>query len=88
MLSGSVYNSLCLLLALKCSSSFFFLFLRWLRNGTEIDVESDYRYSLIEGSLIISNPNEMKDSGQYQCLTTNMFGSILSREAVLQFACE
>ncbi|KAF2985460.1 hypothetical protein EK904_000121 [Melospiza melodia maxima] len=61
---------------------------RWLRNGTEIDIESDYRLSLIEGSLIISNPSETKDSGQYQCLTTNMFGSILSREAVLQFACE
>ncbi|XP_032907247.1 contactin-5 isoform X2 [Catharus ustulatus] len=59
---------------------------RWLRNGTEIDIESDYRFSLIEGSLIISNPSEMKDSGQYQCLTTNTFGSILSREAVLQFA--
>ncbi|XP_053911971.1 contactin-5 isoform X2 [Cuculus canorus] len=28
----------------------------------------------------------MKDSGQYQCLTTNILGSILSREAVLQFA--
>ncbi|XP_039241314.1 contactin-5 isoform X3 [Pipra filicauda] len=59
---------------------------RWLRNGTEIDIESDYRFSLIEGSLIINNPSEMKDSGQYQCLTTNTFGSILSREAVLQFA--
>uniref|UniRef100_A0A674K6G6 Contactin-5 n=1 Tax=Terrapene triunguis TaxID=2587831 RepID=A0A674K6G6_9SAUR len=59
---------------------------RWLRNGTEIDIESDYRYSLIEGSFIISNPNEAKDSGQYQCLTTNVFGSILSREATLQFA--
>ncbi|XP_054020520.1 contactin-5 isoform X2 [Dryobates pubescens] len=59
---------------------------RWLRNGTEIDIGSDYRFSLIEGSLIINNPSEMKDSGQYQCLTTNMFGSILSREAVLQFA--
>ncbi|CAM2095780.1 unnamed protein product [Caretta caretta] len=60
---------------------------RWLRNGTEIDIESDYRYSLIEGSFIINNPNEAKDSGQYQCLTTNVFGSILSREATLQFAC-
>ncbi|XP_077197612.1 contactin-5 [Paroedura picta] len=59
---------------------------RWLRNGTEMDPESDYRYSLIEGSIIISNPSEAKDSGQYQCLTTNVFGSILSREAVLQFA--
>ncbi|MBZ3878898.1 Contactin-5, partial [Sciurus carolinensis] len=60
---------------------------RWLRNGTEIDLESDYRYSLIDGTFIINNPNEAKDSGHYQCLATNTFGSILSREATLQFAC-
>ncbi|XP_042315641.1 contactin-5 isoform X2 [Sceloporus undulatus] len=59
---------------------------KWLRNGTEIDTESDYRYSVIEGSIIINNPSETKDAGQYQCITTNMFGSILSREAALQFA--
>ncbi|XP_068936771.1 contactin-5 [Petaurus breviceps papuanus] len=59
---------------------------RWLRNGTEIDLESDYRYSLIEGNLIISNPIEAKDAGHYQCLTSNSLGSILSREATLQFA--
>ncbi|XP_059961217.1 contactin-5 [Mesoplodon densirostris] len=59
---------------------------RWLRNGTEIDLESDYRYSLIDGDFIISNPSEAKDSGHYQCLAANTFGSILSREAVLQFA--
>uniref|UniRef100_A0A673TXD5 Contactin-5 n=1 Tax=Suricata suricatta TaxID=37032 RepID=A0A673TXD5_SURSU len=59
---------------------------RWLRNGTEIDLDSDYRYSLIDGTFIINNPSEAKDSGHYQCLATNMFGSILSREAILQFA--
>uniref|UniRef100_A0A8D2CU99 Contactin-5 n=1 Tax=Sciurus vulgaris TaxID=55149 RepID=A0A8D2CU99_SCIVU len=59
---------------------------RWLRNGTEIDLESDYRYSLIDGTFIINNPNEAKDTGHYQCLATNTFGSILSREATLQFA--
>ncbi|XP_003253076.1 contactin-5 [Nomascus leucogenys] len=59
---------------------------RWLRNGTEIDLESDYRYSLIDGTFIISNPSEAKDSGHYQCLATNTLGSILSREATLQFA--
>uniref|UniRef100_A0A4W2G3I6 Contactin-5 n=1 Tax=Bos indicus x Bos taurus TaxID=30522 RepID=A0A4W2G3I6_BOBOX len=59
---------------------------RWLRNGTEIDLESDYRYSLIDGAFIISNPSEAKDSGHYQCLAANTFGSILSREVVLQFA--
>lgn len=59
---------------------------RWLRNGTEIDLESDYRYSLIDGTFIISNPSEAKDSGHYQCLAVNTLGSILSREAILQFA--
>uniref|UniRef100_A0A8C6FR96 Contactin-5 n=1 Tax=Moschus moschiferus TaxID=68415 RepID=A0A8C6FR96_MOSMO len=59
---------------------------RWLRNGTEIDLESDYRYSLIDGAFIISNPSEAKDSGHYQCLAANTFGSILSREVILQFA--
>uniref|UniRef100_A0A7N4P7N7 Contactin-5 n=1 Tax=Sarcophilus harrisii TaxID=9305 RepID=A0A7N4P7N7_SARHA len=59
---------------------------RWLRNGTELDLESDYRYSLIEGNLIINNPSEAKDAGHYQCLTANSLGSILSREAILQFA--
>nr|XP_020651666.1 contactin-5 isoform X1 [Pogona vitticeps] len=59
---------------------------RWFRNGTEIDVESDYRYSMVEGNIIINNPSETKDAGQYQCFTTNIFGSILSREATLQFA--
>ncbi|XP_038617776.1 contactin-5 isoform X2 [Tachyglossus aculeatus] len=59
---------------------------RWLQNGTEIDLESDYRYSLIEGNFIISSPSEAKDSGYYQCLASNTFGSILSREAILQFA--
>ncbi|EFB21034.1 hypothetical protein PANDA_019389, partial [Ailuropoda melanoleuca] len=59
---------------------------RWLRNGTEIELESDYRYSLVDGTFIISNPSEAKDFGHYQCLAANTFGSILSREAILQFA--
>ncbi|KAM5180992.1 contactin-5 [Mantella aurantiaca] len=59
---------------------------RWLRNGTEIDLENDYRYTLIDGNLIISSPNEVKDSGQYQCIAANTLGRVLSREASLQFA--
>ncbi|MGH0144351.1 UNVERIFIED_CONTAM: hypothetical protein FKN15_043219 [Acipenser sinensis] len=61
---------------------------RWLFNGTEIDITIDYRYSLIDGNLIIMNPNEVRDSGKYQCLVTNSFGTIISRDAMLQFACE
>ncbi|XP_078513119.1 contactin-5 [Lissotriton helveticus] len=59
---------------------------RWLKNGTVIDLESDYRYTLVEGSFIISSPIEEKDSGWYQCLISNTFGTVLSREAALQFS--
>ncbi|XP_030056084.1 contactin-5 [Microcaecilia unicolor] len=59
---------------------------RWLHNGTEINMENNYRYSLIEGNFIILSPLEEKDSGRYQCVTYNSFGTILSREASLQFA--
>lgn len=49
---------------------------------------TDYRYSLVEGSLLIDNPNKTQDAGMYQCVATNPFGTIVSREAKLQFACE
>ncbi|XP_024910942.1 contactin-5-like [Cynoglossus semilaevis] len=59
---------------------------RWLINGTEVDIEADYRYSLIDGSLIITNVSEVTDHGTYQCRAANSVGVILSREALLQFA--
>ncbi|XP_061073123.1 LOW QUALITY PROTEIN: contactin-5-like [Conger conger] len=59
---------------------------RWMFNGTELDVRSDFRYTQIEGSLVISTPSEARDSGRYQCTASNTFGTILSREALLQFA--
>ncbi|XP_039600283.1 contactin-5 isoform X2 [Polypterus senegalus] len=59
---------------------------RWLHNGTEVDFSSDIRYSLTEGSFVITNPNEAKDSGKYQCVATNIFGTIISKDALLQFA--
>ncbi|KAG5837615.1 hypothetical protein ANANG_G00241260 [Anguilla anguilla] len=59
---------------------------RWMFNGTELDVGSDFRYTQIEGSLVIAEPSEGRDLGQYQCKATNLFGSVLSRDALLQFA--
>ncbi|XP_069852911.1 contactin-5 isoform X1 [Dipodomys merriami] len=59
---------------------------RWLRNGTEVDWEGDFRYRLLDGTLVISSPSEVKDAGHYQCVASNTFGSVLSREATLQFA--
>ncbi|NWT00203.1 CNTN4 protein, partial [Mionectes macconnelli] len=58
----------------------------WKLNGTSIDVGMDFRYSLVEGNLLINNPNKTQDAGTYQCVATNPFGTIVSREAKLQFA--
>ncbi|KAJ8368639.1 hypothetical protein SKAU_G00086670 [Synaphobranchus kaupii] len=59
---------------------------RWIFNGTELDVQMDFRYTQIEGGLIISEPSEDRDYGMYQCKATNVFGTVLSRDALLQFA--
>uniref|UniRef100_A0A8B9I0B4 Contactin-5 n=1 Tax=Astyanax mexicanus TaxID=7994 RepID=A0A8B9I0B4_ASTMX len=58
----------------------------WLINGTDVDVEVDFRYSLIDGNLIINNASEAIDFGKYQCRAENSVGTVLSREALLQFA--
>uniref|UniRef100_A0AAR2IWC7 Contactin-5 n=1 Tax=Pygocentrus nattereri TaxID=42514 RepID=A0AAR2IWC7_PYGNA len=58
----------------------------WLINGTDVDVEADFRYSLIDGNLIINNASEAIDFGKYQCRAENSIGAVLSREALLQFA--
>uniref|UniRef100_A0A8B9PTZ1 Contactin 4 n=1 Tax=Apteryx owenii TaxID=8824 RepID=A0A8B9PTZ1_APTOW len=58
----------------------------WKLNGTGIDIGMDYRYSVVEGNLLINNPNKTQDPGTYQCVATNPFGTIVSKEAKLQFA--
>ncbi|OWK02672.1 hypothetical protein Celaphus_00010356, partial [Cervus elaphus hippelaphus] len=63
-----------------------FLYYRWKLNGTDVDIGMDFRYSVVEGSLLINNPNKTQDAGMYQCIATNSFGTIVSREAKLQFA--
>ncbi|NXD05913.1 CNTN6 protein, partial [Nothocercus nigrocapillus] len=59
---------------------------RWKQNGTDIDLTMSYHYRLVGGSLAINNPHKKQDTGTYQCLATNSFGTILSRKAKLQFA--
>ncbi|XP_069572420.1 contactin-5 isoform X4 [Brachyistius frenatus] len=59
---------------------------RWYVNGTEVDSEADYRYSFVDGNLIITNASETTDYGKYQCKAENSFGTVLSRDALLQFA--
>uniref|UniRef100_A0A8C5JTA7 Contactin 4 n=1 Tax=Junco hyemalis TaxID=40217 RepID=A0A8C5JTA7_JUNHY len=58
----------------------------WKLNGSSIDVGMDFHYSLLGGALLINNPNKSQDAGTYQCVATNPFGTIVSREAKLQFA--
>lgn len=53
-----------------------------------MDAEADFRYSFIEGNFIITNTSELTDYGKYQCKAENSFGAVLSRDALLQFACE
>ena len=65
-----------------------FLYYRWKLNGTDVDIGMDFRYSVVEGSLLINNPNKTQDAGTYQCVATNAFGTVVSREAKLQFACK
>ncbi|XP_023403779.2 contactin-3 isoform X5 [Loxodonta africana] len=59
---------------------------RWQLNGSDIDLSLEYRYKLIGGNLVVINPNRNWDIGSYQCFATNSLGTVVSREAKLQFA--
>ncbi|KAG8543422.1 hypothetical protein GDO81_024710 [Engystomops pustulosus] len=61
---------------------------RWRVNGTLLDEAQDYRYRVQDRDLIVTSPDRVRDVGTFQCEATNSVGTILSREAVLQFACE
>lgn len=57
-------------------------------DGREISTGSDPNYSLVEGNLLITNPHVVDHRGVYQCFATNAFGTVVSRQAKVQFACE
>uniref|UniRef100_A0A3Q3W7P1 Uncharacterized protein n=1 Tax=Mola mola TaxID=94237 RepID=A0A3Q3W7P1_MOLML len=58
---------------------------RWLVNGTEVPLGFDLHYTLVAGSLLISSPESVRDTGSYQCLAINRCGTIISRAANLKF---
>lgn len=57
-------------------------------NGSDIDPRADSRYRLRGGSLVLVSPRRGRDAGSYQCFATNSLGTVVSREARLQFACK
>lgn len=61
---------------------------RWKRNDSFIQPRPGSRFSLNGGNLHISRLNKEEDVGIYQCLASNSFGTIVSREASLHIACK
>ena len=61
---------------------------RWRLNDSFIVPTPGSRYTLVGGNLHISQLNKEEDAGVYQCLASNSFGTIVSREASLHMACE
>ncbi|XP_067362041.1 contactin-4 isoform X1 [Channa argus] len=59
---------------------------RWKVDGRKINTESDPNYNLVEGNLLINNPHVINHGGVYQCISANALGTIVSREAKVQFA--
>ncbi|KAM3872538.1 contactin-4 [Diretmus argenteus] len=59
---------------------------RWKLNDSFITPRPGSRFSLMGGNLHISHLNKEEDVGIYQCLASNSFGSIVSREASLHIA--
>uniref|UniRef100_A0A671TDE3 Contactin-4-like n=1 Tax=Sinocyclocheilus anshuiensis TaxID=1608454 RepID=A0A671TDE3_9TELE len=60
--------------------------LGWKMNDSFIYPQLGSRYSISGGNLRISQLNKEEDAGIYQCLASNSFGTILSREASLYIA--
>ncbi|XP_063072502.1 contactin-4 [Engraulis encrasicolus] len=59
---------------------------RWKFDGQDIDMDIDSNYSLVEGNLLIKRAQATLHGGIYQCIAANAIGTIVSREARVQFA--
>jgi hypothetical protein len=46
------------------------------------------RFTIINGKLIINTPKDTLDNGQYECVASNRYGSVLSNAAMLSFGCQ
>lgn len=60
-----------------------------MKDDIEIDLNAKGgHYSLMGGNLVISNPIKKLHVGKYSCLATNMYGTVISQEASVQFGCK
>uniref|UniRef100_A0A8C6UBT6 Contactin 3a, tandem duplicate 1 n=1 Tax=Neogobius melanostomus TaxID=47308 RepID=A0A8C6UBT6_9GOBI len=59
---------------------------RWKLNDSFILPRPGSRYSLMGGNLHITHLNKDEDVGIYQCLASNSFGTVVSRESSLHIA--
>ncbi|KAJ8416362.1 hypothetical protein AAFF_G00356500 [Aldrovandia affinis] len=57
---------------------------KWRLNNWEIELPSEH-YSLAEGNLVITNPDKSKHTGRYVCVAQNVYGSVSSHEATVNF---
>ncbi|XP_069551350.1 contactin-1a isoform X1 [Brachyistius frenatus] len=58
----------------------------WMLDNMEIYLDEEgSHYKLVGGNLVISRPIKTKHDGRYSCLATNMYGTVLSQEASVQF---
>ena len=43
---------------------------------------------MTNGKLVINNPQDIKDNGDYQCIAGNRYGTILSNSVQISFGCK
>ena len=59
-----------------------------LQKRIQVDPKADKRVTVTNGQLVINKPDNNKDTGDYQCVATNQFGSVLSNTVQIKFGCE
>ncbi|XP_058272536.1 contactin 1b isoform X3 [Hemibagrus wyckioides] len=60
---------------------------KWWHNNWEIKLleQPDEHYSLVGGNLVITHPDKNKHAGKYVCAAKNVYGTVVSKEAIVRF---
>uniref|UniRef100_A0A671QIW4 Contactin 1b n=1 Tax=Sinocyclocheilus anshuiensis TaxID=1608454 RepID=A0A671QIW4_9TELE len=61
--------------------------IKWWLNNWEIKLmeQPDEHFSLVGGNLVITNPDKGKHAGKYVCVAKNVYGTVISKEATVEF---